>query len=70
MSLLIGDAGEPSDAVHWLTTAREPLSASPLELIREQADAILAAAEAHAADRTDEENEFLTQVGEGRRKPA
>lgn len=68
MSLLIGDASDSADAVHWLTTARGRLSGSPLELIREQADAILAAAEAHAADRTAEEDEFLAQAGEGHRE--
>lgn len=68
---LLRAAGSPAEAVQWLTAVDEATSGvSPLRLVREQPDAVLAAAEEHAAGRFTEEREFLRQAAENQQQAA
>jgi translation initiation factor 2B subunit (eIF-2B alpha/beta/delta family) len=56
------------DVVRWLSTPGPSSPLPPLELIRDQPEAVLAAAEAHVAGRGGEERELLMQAIESRNR--
>jgi translation initiation factor 2B subunit (eIF-2B alpha/beta/delta family) len=59
--LLVGLGGR-ADTVRWLTTPHGQALPPPLELIRDQPKAVLAAAAAHVAGRAEEAQELLEQA--------
>jgi hypothetical protein len=66
-TILLRATGDRAEVVHWLTTPFDPRSPAPLGLIRDQPEAVLAAAEAQASGRTEQAREFLGQAVESGR---
>jgi translation initiation factor 2B subunit (eIF-2B alpha/beta/delta family) len=64
-STLLQGPDDHADVVRWLTKPKDWLPEAPLELLRDQPGAVLAAAEAHIAGRADEEQQLLTQALDG-----
>lgn len=65
---LLEGLGDRTATVIWLTSPVDPDSPAPLDMIREQGEAVLAAAEAHVSGRVEQERDFLAQAAEGGRR--
>lgn len=67
-TILLEGLRDRATVVEWLMSPTETDVPPPLELIRDQAEAVLAAAEARVAGRVKQERDFLGQAAEGRKR--